>query len=420
MNKKRYRHLTYNAFIVKVARWFVVPCLRWFFRISARGLKSLAVKPPYIVLAQHASVWDPLVYNAYIKVPLHFVVSDSQFRVPFMRRVLGLVGSIAKKKSAIDMNAVLEIMHVLKARKEALCIFPEGVNTWDGCSFEMVESTAKLIKRMQIPVICARSHGAYLSRPRWGRGARRGMWRVHYELSLTPQRIKSLSEEAILEYVKKGLYNDEYENQRINKTSFISSQSAEYIERVLFACPYCETVQSLVSEQTCFSCRVCCNMWRFRSDGFIQRRRHGPLAQRNLSDVEMHITTVAQWNAWQQGFLEHLLEQQWAGQASAIFYDEDVRLFWGEKRLVYGGICGACELTHDEFVFTPYGGGRRGLEKSVLRIEISDMKSSNVQNNEKFEWTSSRGLTYELSSKNPRVNMYKYMCALKLLQNKRV
>lgn len=416
MKKSRYRHLAYNRFVTEIVRYCITRFLRRFFRVSVQGLPALRLKPPYIVLAQHSSVWDPIVYNLHIKIPLHFIVSDAQFRSPFMRCILAFVGSITKKKSAVDMRAALEIAHILKTRKESICIFPEGVNTWDGCSSQIITSTAKLIKRAQVPVVCARSHGAYLSRPRWGRGARRGAWRVQYTLCLTPDTIEKLDDSAILTCIKKALYNDEYENQRKNTEHFISSKAAEYIERVLFACPYCETVQSLISKKTFFYCRVCCNMWRFCSDGSIQRRRHGPLLTQHVCNVAECLSTVAKWNAWQQKFLQHLVAetQKRTSQPSTLFYDEDMQLFWGKRRMVDGGNCGSCELTCSALIFVSHD--RLYSHKNSFRTAITDMKSVNVQNNEKLEWTSPQGMTYQLRSRNPRVNTYKYLCAVRLLQ----
>ncbi len=413
MRKPRYSHLSYNSFVTSILRYVIPPFFRWFFRISHEGFSCLKLKPPYFLLAQHSCVWDPIIYNVYIKTPLHFVATNEQFRSPLMRFILSLVGSVAIKKSTVDTKAVLEIIHILKTRKESIAIFPEGVNTWDGKSSEIVDSTTKLIKYMKIPVICARSHGAYLSRPRWSRSARRGTLRVRYALCLTPNTIKKLDSAAISERIKKALYNNEDENQQLQRKHFISSKAAEYIERTLFTCPYCHMMESLTSKETFFYCRICCNLWRFRSDGFIQRRRHGPLLKQETNRIEDTLTTVAQWNSWQQKFLQNFITEKKNSPLSSIFHDHNMQLCWGKRRMIAGGFRGSCELTTSEFIFIPYS--KRHSQKYSLRFAIASMQSINVQNKEKLEWTSSQDIIYQLRPRNPRVNTYKYLCALQLL-----
>ena len=401
-NKQKYKHLSYAISLAKVLYHIITPFVRWFFRTSSSGVNMLSVPSPYILLAQHSSVWDPIVYNTFIKKELHFIVSDAHFRNPIVRFLLRLVGSIAKKKLAKDMRSIAEIMYVLKRRKESICIFPEGINTWDGTSSPIISSTAKLIKHAGLPVICAKSHGAYLTFPRWARGPRRGTWKVSFSLCLTPKEISEMNEEEILKQIEKHLYNNEYENQKKQALSFVSSRSAEYIERVLFACPCCESVQNIVSKKTCFYCRVCCNLWRVKADGtFVVR---GEDAQNNPNVF----STVVEWNTWQKNFIREVIKNHFLDTENPIFYDKDVVLKYGKSRLIKTHGTGSITLNSKNFIFTP--------DKNTAHIFcIKDMYNINVQNNEKLEWTSPQGITYQIRAKNPRVNTYKYMVAMEML-----
>ena len=417
---KKNSHISYNSWLVNFNKFIVPPFLKWFFRTSVSGVPMRKIQSPYILLAQHSSVWDPVVYNETIREPLHFIVSDAQFRLPIMKFILSLVGSVAKKKSQEDMRTVSEMLFILKRRKESICIFPEGVNTWNGVSSVIVPSTAKLIKHVQLPVICVKSHGAYLSFPRWAHRARRGIWKVHYMPCLTPKQIASMSEHQILLHIQEALYNDEYENQKKHTMQFISSQSAEYIERVLFACPQCESVQSIVSKNTLFHCTMCCNMWRMNADGFITIRVHEP--HKNTKDTatirHRHFRTIKEWDIWQNEFLQTILTSAPLSKDSPIFYDSHMYLRYGIRRPVYKYPMGSCSITREHFIFTPHATRSRGIQKNAhnICIPIPHMKSINVQNSEKLEWTTPQGMIYQLQSKHPRGNTYKYMRVVQMLQ----
>lgn len=410
---KKYAHLAYHAGVVNFARLFVPRFLTWLFRSSASGLDAVKISPPFIVLAQHSCVWDPLMYNQYIRAPLHFVVSDAQFRTPIMRFIMRLVGSIPKKKAAKDIRAVAEMLHVLQHKKESLCIFPEGLNTWDGASLPVPEATAKLIKRACVPVVCAKSHGAYLSRPRWGAGIRRGAWRVYFSRCLSPREIASMDEPAILARISEHLATNEFTHQQKNAAAFISARSAERIERVLFACPHCLSTQRIMSRGSLFHCDVCCNLWRVRADGMLIARPRGPLAPNEGAGAARDFTTIAEWNAWQLDFLRDYIQELVERKAdTAIFYDENVELRFGARRLADTLGEGSCSLTTSHFIFTP----ARKKNNAPRVFPVADMRSINVQNNEKLEWTAPNGITYQLRSRRGRANTYKYMQAVLMLQ----
>jgi len=86
------------------------------YSVTAENLDVVRnLRPPYLVLPNHTSVWDPFFVNKFIPGVIHYVVSDSNFRSRIVEFGLGLVGSIPKTKVMSDLDTVKNIMKVTRA-----------------------------------------------------------------------------------------------------------------------------------------------------------------------------------------------------------------------------------------------------------------------------------------------------------------
>lgn len=89
-----------------------------------------AIQPPYLILANHVNNLDPFWLGYFSKDPIHFVVSDEQYRNPVKRFFLrNLLGGIPKTKFISDMDTIKGILRLVKSG-HAIGIFPEGMRTW--------------------------------------------------------------------------------------------------------------------------------------------------------------------------------------------------------------------------------------------------------------------------------------------------
>ena len=135
---------------------------------------TLGMEPPYLVLSNHVTNWDPLYINCYVNEPICFVAAAPLFRNPLLKRVLDYTGAISKTKFKNDTSTVRSMLKAKKHRR-VIGIFPEGNRTWDGRTEPLVYSTAKLVKLLDIPVVIVTIRGGYLSHPRWADKHRKGV-----------------------------------------------------------------------------------------------------------------------------------------------------------------------------------------------------------------------------------------------------
>lgn len=163
MNTHKYRPRAQKWFNIML-RYSYGLYLRYYFKISARGLGQIkALSPPYVLVPNHMGMLDPFMVNAFIPHPVHWVTSDGNMRSRAMKMLLSLVGSIPKSKSIPDMVTIGWIVEVIRKRGGIVGIFAEGQASWDGHTQELAPATGKLLKLLKVPVVVAILKGAYYS-----------------------------------------------------------------------------------------------------------------------------------------------------------------------------------------------------------------------------------------------------------------
>lgn len=220
--------------------------LRFHIQYANEEIKGL--KPPYLIIGNHVGAWDPFIMSLGVKDPIYFVISDAHFRHFWLRQVFKLIGGIPKSKKLADMGTIRAILNI-KKNNGIVGLYPEGARNWDLKSIPVVYATAKLIKTMNVPVVCTRMEGAGLTRPRWARSSRAGSIHVKYSILLTQGDIKERSVDEIFRKVTKGIQLNEYEWQDKNMIRFIGKNLAEYLDMFLIVCPRCKALCSLQSHR---------------------------------------------------------------------------------------------------------------------------------------------------------------------------
>jgi len=355
------------------------------------------LKPPYIMMANHSCFWDPFIISNFVPDPIYFVVTDASFRSPFMRFLLGLVGSIPKTKAISDFGTVKQIMEI-KRRGGVIGIFPEGHNTWDGHSLPVIYATAKLIKHLKIPVVIPEKRGAFLSIPRWAKKNRRGRITLDFKLAFTGEEIERLSTDEIYTRLSGFLDYNEYEFQRKEMIPYKGKDLAEYLELVLFICPECKSIGSMYSLGRVFTCKKCNYITFYNNYGFFEN-----------SNKEVAFETIRDWNVWQLNYLKTFLQEKKRQNCLETIIEDsriDCRIGYRDEPMVKSGK-GTLQLYTDGIVFSASGGD--------LSFSIDEITGLNVQNEEKLEFYHKDNL-FRFDSKDRRVSIYKWYCCLKLLQ----
>jgi len=379
--------------------------MNWYFRLRGHNTEIFSrVRPPFVILSNHACFLDPFFLARFVPYAVHYVVSDSNFRSRLVDMGLHLVGGIPKTKALSDLETVKRIVQI-KAKNGVIGIFPEGQSTWDGHSLPIYYATAKLLKSLKVPVVTTLIEGSFFSLPRWGRGPRRGRVDVSFELTLTPGMMRSMSVDEIYEHILARLDHDEFTTQKRRQVPFTGARRAEYLEIVLFICPECRSIGTIHSAGNRVSCSHCAYSVHMDPYGFF-RPDSGPL----------HFETLRNWNLWQVQHFEKMIDRALEGDPGGeelLLSEEGVRIREGYKSqpLEFRAQGRLSLSTHELSMDTSDGRG------TPLSFRVEEIEGINVQNSEFLEFYY-QGSLYQVTILARQGNSYKWNLAVRHLQGR--
>lgn len=293
----------------KINRFVYWLCLMLAFLIAKLlfGLKNerdpriAKVQGGVLILANHQAYIDPvLVATAFPRRRLHFVAGRYLFENKMTLRLFSWLGVVAKQQMRPDTRTIRDLIGL--ARQDAtLFMFPEGQRSVDGRTNPVQPATGRLIKKLGLPVVVVRLHGAYLSWPRWGSsGIRWGRIRQETELLYTREALETASVSEIDARLKTALFVDEYADQEkaTKPRRYRSKAPAAGVDRILHYCPVCETPFALQSDERHLTCQSCDLSMTMEKTGLLQPTRPADRARFNGGAFSF-TTSPAAWHAHQ-------------------------------------------------------------------------------------------------------------------------
>ena len=258
----------YN-FYYKLLRPLVVVFLIIRFGYKYKKAENLPEK--YIVLSNHVSDYDPLLVGASFSRQMYFVASEHIARWGLVSKLLKyFFAPILRKKGASASSAVIEIMRRSK-NGDNVCVFAEGVRTWDGVTCPITYSTAKMVKKLGCGLVTYKITGGYFVSPMWGGASvRRGKISGSPVNVYTAEQLSAMSNDEVYEAIVNDLYEDAYERQLSERNKYKGKRLAERLENMLYICPDCGEYDSFSSRDDTVSCRKCGFSFKFNEYAMLE------------------------------------------------------------------------------------------------------------------------------------------------------
>ena len=212
----------------------------------------------YIVLSNHVTDFDPIFVACSFRRQMYFVGSEHISRWKVFPLLNYGFAPIIRRKGTVAASTVSDILR--KTRKGgSVCIFAEGVRTWDGVTCPILPSTGRLVKSAGCGLVTYRLTGGYFVSPNWseGSGTRRGYIRGQVVNVFTKEQLAEMTNDEVNEIINRDLYENAYERQLAQPRKYKGRNLAERMENLLFICPECgghDCFSSSGSKVTCGSC----------------------------------------------------------------------------------------------------------------------------------------------------------------------
>lgn len=332
--------------INKIIRFFIkTPAMR-LFALQEGINEAKDIDYPFLLLSNHSIDYDFIFVHFFLKKPVCFLSTVEWFRNPFLRELMYLFGTIPKTKALADYKAVRRILNIRDSKQANIGVFVTIGSNWDGATDYLAPGTEKLVKKLEMPVVCSVFQGGYLTQPRWSDFRRRGKIIANFYLTLTPEEIRAKSTEEIREILSACLFHDEYAWQEQSCIEYPGKKKAERIERLLYICPCCHTMWSIRSEGDRFYCNAC------GASAVINIR--GVIASEDDNNITFAIPHPRAWNLWQKEFLTAKITNE-----DFIAKDNDITGMTGGKT--------GCLI--------PLGRGKLQFSNSLLTFTGADNRS---------------------------------------------
>jgi 1-acyl-sn-glycerol-3-phosphate acyltransferase len=303
-----------NAFLYYTVCFFAGLYFRWVLGLRVDRSAIKGIRPPFFVLAGHASWLDFITVTvALFPRRMNYIAAYNFYRDPVLRFLLGLMGVIYKNQFTRDNQAILKTRYAIAAGR-IVAIFPHGCLSNEGRPGGFAApSIAKLIKTFKIPVVAVQINGGYLTRPRWTKRTRRGQMDATVTRLFTGEELSTLSTDVIYRRLIDAITFDDYRWQRDHNVTYRGSHLAEGAELVLYKCPKCNAEFSLRSRGNRLFCLGCDNEAIMNSklffepgksdsivyDGFdnwYDFQQESLLAEIHDPDFRITAATSLQWN----------------------------------------------------------------------------------------------------------------------------
>ncbi len=112
--------------LYRLARFIISLFLSLFNRWDVEGIENLPARGPVVLVANHVSLWDPVVLGCSIRSRIvHYMAKEDLFKIPVFGSILPHLQCFPVKRGKIDRNALRTAAGYLESG-EILGLFPEG------------------------------------------------------------------------------------------------------------------------------------------------------------------------------------------------------------------------------------------------------------------------------------------------------
>lgn len=277
----------------------VYALLRPFFEIYLKlkygyKINKYNLKGNYLILSNHITMLDPFFVATSFKFPIYYVASNDIFAYKLVTKIIKyLVQPISKTKNEVDIATMKEIITMAKAGG-SIGLFLSGNSTYSGTEEYIDSPIAKLVRKINLPVIIYNLKGLYGVSPRWGDNLRKGYSTGEVNKIISLEEIAKMTDEELTSIIKQGLSVSAFDIEP-KLIDYKGKNLANYLERALFLCPDCLSLGSNYSSGDELVCSKCGHSVTYL-----------PNLKFKLNKGNKHFETVKSWYDFEKEYVQQI------------------------------------------------------------------------------------------------------------------
>lgn len=190
-------------YIIAKIKFLII--FKLFFRLKVTGQQNIPRDGPFIIVANHSSLLDPVILGVSIKPKIIFVAAAYLFEIRWLGYLLRKANSIPVQREN-DIKAIKQSLKILQ-QGIVLGIFPEGGVDRQKDDLPIKAGAAYLATKVGVPIVPIRIKGADKVLPR---GAKfiRSLNKIEVEIkkpiycSRQTNKNKEISKRVVKSYIK--------------------------------------------------------------------------------------------------------------------------------------------------------------------------------------------------------------------------
>ena len=275
------------AFVIRVISIFDLWAVGFTYRKI--GMEKLGKKEPCLVLMNHSSFIDLKIANRILFPRKYNIVCTSDGFVG-KNLLMRLIGCIPTQKFVTDLALVKDMSYALSKLGSSILMYPEASYSFDGTATPLPESLGKCLKLLKVPVVMIQTYGAFALDPLYnGLQRRKVKVSADVEYLLSAEDIAAKSVEELNAILKEQFSFDNFKWQQENQVSVSEKFRTDFLNRVLYKCPYCKVEGQMVGKGIYLTCEHCGKTYELTEYGWMK-----------ATEGTTEFAHIPDWYRWQR------------------------------------------------------------------------------------------------------------------------